>query len=90
MKLDSLIDIDNLFLFSNKKNFIAEEDNISVSTFGTKLFYSDKVSFDLDLEKEKEEIPLLCLDDDSISEREINNTAQTTERAKEETHEAVV
>ena len=90
MKLDLLIDIDNLSLSSKKKNFIVKENNIPVSTFGTKSFYSDKVSFDLDLEKCKEEILLLCLDDDSMSKRKINCTTQTTEKAKEETQEAVV
>jgi hypothetical protein len=47
---------------------------MSVSTFGTQLFYSDKVSFNLDLEKEKEEILPLCLDNNNISDREINCT----------------
>ena len=60
-----------------------------VRTFGTKSFCSDKVSFDLDLEKKKEEILLLYLDDDSVSEREIHNTVQTTERTEEKTQEAV-
>ena len=50
------------------------EDDIPVSTFRTKLFYRDKVSFELDLEKEKEEMPLLYLDEDSISERDSCNT----------------
>ena len=60
-----------------------------VRTFGTKSLCSDKVSFDLDLEKKKEEILLLYLDDDSVSEREIHNTVQTTERTEEKTQEAV-
>ena len=67
--------MDNLFLSSNKRNFVAVEDNILVSTFRTKLFYRDKVSFELDLEKEKEEMLLLYLDKDSISERDAYNTA---------------
>ena len=50
------------------------EDDMSVSNFGTKLFYRDKVSFELDLEKEKEEMPLLYLDNNSISERDVCNT----------------
>ena len=77
--------MDNLSFSFNKKNFAATEDDILVSTFSTKSFCSNKVSFDLDLEKEKEEIPPLHLDDDSISEREIHNTVQTTKRTKEET-----
>ena len=69
---------------SGRKNFVAVEDDILVRIFGTKSFYSDKVSFDLALEKEKEEILLLCLDD-SASEREIHNTVQTAKRTKEKT-----
>ena len=43
IKLDSLIDMDDLSLSSNNKNFIAKEDNMSVSTFGSKSFYSNKI-----------------------------------------------
>ena len=71
-----------------KKDFVADKDDILVSTFSTKSFYSDKVSFYLDLEKEKEEMTPLHLDNDSTSDREINHTAQTTERTEEETQEA--
>ena len=90
MKLDQLIDMDDLSLSSEKKNFIANVDEISVSTFGTKSFYSNKVSFNLDFEKEKEEMPLLYLDDNSTSNRENNCTAQTTKRAKDETQEVIM
>ena len=60
-----------------------------VSTFSIKLFYSNKASFDLYLEKNKEEMITLHLDNDSISKREINCTTQTIEEAKGETQEAV-
>ena len=66
--------MDNLSLSSEKKNFVADIDMISVSTFGTKSFYRDKVSFDLDFKKEKKDIPLLYLDIDSTSDREDNYT----------------
>ena len=81
--------MDNLFLSSNKKNFVAAEDDMSVSTFGTKLFYRDKVNFELDLEKEKDEILPLYLDSNSASEREIHNTVQTTEGTIEGTLDTV-
>ena len=89
-KLEWLIDMDNLSLSFKKKNFAANIDEISVSTFSTKLFYRDKVSFDLDFKKEKEEMPPLHLDDDSMSDREKNYTAQTTKRAEDETQEVIV
>ena len=82
--------MDNLSFFSNKKNFIAKEDDMSVSTFGIKSFYGDKVSFDLDLEKKKKEMLPLYLDNSSTSQKESNHTAQTTNRAKDKTQEAVV
>ena len=74
-KLDWLIDMDNLSLSSDKKSFMEAEDDMSVSTFRTKSFYGDKVSFELDLEKEKDKVPPLHLDNNSISKREICNTA---------------
>ena len=46
--------MDNLSLSSEKKNFIADADEASVSIFGTKSFYWDKVGFDLNFENEKE------------------------------------
>jgi len=44
-----------------------------VSTFSNRLFHRDKVRFDLDLEKMKK-ISLLCLDNDSKSDREGSST----------------
>ena len=82
--------MDNLSLSSEKKNFIADIDEMSVSIFDTKLFYGDKVGFDLDFEKEKEEMPLLYLDDNSTSNSKNNWTVQTTKRIKDETQEAIV
>ena len=80
--------MDNLSLSSDKKNFVVVEDDISVSTFRAKSFYRDKVSFELDLEKE--EISLLYLDNNSISDRNMDNTAHTTEETIEETRDTVV
>ena len=77
--------MNHLSLSFKKKNFIANADEILVSTFGTKSFHRDKVEFDLDFKKEKEEMPLLHLDDDSTSDRENNCTIQTTQRAEDET-----
>ena len=72
-----MIGLDNLFLSSKKKNFIASIDSISVSTFSTKLFYGDKAGFDLEFKKEKEEILPLCLDNGSTRNRENNCTTWT-------------
>ena len=66
--------MNNLSMPSKKKNFIADEDEILVSIFGAKSFYRDKVRFNLDLEKEKEEIPPLYLDNDSMSDWEGSST----------------
>ena len=90
MKLDWLIDMDNLSLSSDKKNFMATEDNISANTFGIKSLYGDKVSFELDLEKEKDKMPPLYLDNNSISKRKDCNTAQTTKETIEGTQDIVV
>ena len=48
VKLEWLIGIDNLLLFSEKKTFTTNIDEILVSTFSIKLFCRDKVVFDLD------------------------------------------
>ena len=61
-----------------------------MSTFGTKLFFGDKASFDLDLEKDKKKILLLHLDNDSTSKREVCNTVQATEETIEETLDTVI
>jgi hypothetical protein len=48
--------MDNLSLTHKKKNFTADADKILVSTFGNRLFYRNKIGFDLDLEKKMKEI----------------------------------
>ena len=44
--------MNNLFLSSDKKNFVAEEDNMSVSTFSKKSFFGNKVSFNLEIKND--------------------------------------
>ena len=46
-------DMNNLSLSLEKKNIIANIDEMLVSTFGMKLFYRDKVTFNLDQEKKE-------------------------------------
>ena len=84
------MDIDDLSITSGKKNFVADADKMLVSTFSNRLFYRDKVRFDLDLEKKMKEIHWLCLDDDSASDREGSSTSQTTESINNETQEAMM
>ena len=88
-KLEQLIDIDNRSITSGKKNFVADADKMLVSTFSNRLFHRDKVRFDLDLEKMKK-ISLLCLDNDSKSDREGSSTVQTTESINNETQEVIM
>ena len=65
--------MDDFSLTYEKKNFTANADKMLVSTFSNRLFHRDKVRFDLDLEKIKK-ISLLCLDNDSKSDREGSST----------------
>ena len=45
VKLDWLLEIDNLSIFSVKQNFVADIDSILVSAFSTKSFCRDRVTF---------------------------------------------
>ena len=69
--------MNDLSLSSDKENFLADIDKISVSTFGLKLFYGEKIIIDLDQEKEKEVVTPVHLEDDSISNQEDSSIAQT-------------
>ena len=90
IKIEQLIDMDNLSLSYEKKNFVADSDKILVSTFDTKSFYRNKVGFNLVFKMEKEEILSLHLDNDSASDRKNNCTIQTAEKADNKTQEAIV
>ena len=89
-KLEYWIEIDDLSLSIDKRNFAADVNKILVSIFSAKSFCREKEIFDLDKEKEKEVVILTCLEDNSTEDWEDNSTAQTKTHNNNKIQEVIV